>query len=121
MRKYNYSDPPVKDCHGIDCPLGIAHPPPSQNPREGGCFCLGCGICRSEKAQVKSSAIQQVNTRAENLPKAYIYNARQPMKGVIYPKVEHEMPDFVVMAEEILLAEIEAKLEAERERIRLWN
>ena len=62
-----------------------------------------------------------MNTRAENLPKAYIYNARQPMKGVIYPKVEHEMPDFVVMAEEILLAEIEAKLEAERERIRLWN
>ena len=38
------------------------------------------------------------------------------MKGVVYPEVEHEMPDFIVLAEEILQAEIEAKLEAERER-----
>ena len=74
MFKYNYSDPPVKDCHGINCPLGIPHPPPSQNPREGGCFSLGCGICRSEKAHLKTSAIQQVNVSAASLPKAYIYN-----------------------------------------------
>lgn len=29
MFKYNYSDPPVKDCFGVECPLGIPHPPPS--------------------------------------------------------------------------------------------
>ena len=125
MFKYNYSEPPVKDCHGINCPLGIAHPPPSQNPREGGCFSLGCGICRSEKAHLKTTAIQQVNTNAASLPKAYIYNARPPMKGVVYPDVEIEVPDFFVRAEEILEAEIfaaeAARLAAEKERIRILN
>lgn len=97
MRKYNYSNPPVKDCHGIDCPLGIAHPPPSQNPREGGCFCLGCGICRSEKMHlIEDREIKQVVSRKnDNLPKAYIYNAPKPMKGVVYPEVVHEVPDFI--------------------------
>ena len=40
------------DCHGINCPLGMAHPPPSKNPREGGVFPLGCGIYRSEKLEL---------------------------------------------------------------------
>ena len=43
------------------------------------------------------------------------------MKGVKYPDVEHEMPDFIVRAEEILEAEIEAKLEAELERVKILN
>ena len=122
MRKYHYSNPPVKDCHGIDCPLGIAHPPPSQNPREGGCFSLGCGICRSEKTDIlKNRDIKQVITANTKLPKAYIYDARKPMKGVVYPEVVLEMPDFVALAEELLEAELEAKRQAELERIRILN
>ena len=39
------------------------------------------------------------------------------MKGVKYPDVEHEMPDFIVRADEILEAEIQAELE----RIRILN
>ena len=64
----------LHDCHGIDCPLGIAHPPPNANPREGGVFPLGCGICRSEKMEIleKNKGVRQVVT-AENMPKAYIY------------------------------------------------
>ena len=107
--------PPLKDCNGIDCPLGLPHPPPSRDPRQGGCFSLGCGLCRSEKlALLENKEIQQV-VSADNLPKAYIYDARKPMKGVVYPEVEHEMPDFIALADEIL----EAELEAERERIRI--
>lgn len=59
------------------------------------------------------------------MPKAYIYNVRKPMKGVVYPEVEVEVPDFVALAEELLEAEIEAKIKAEeaaeRERTRILN
>ena len=48
----NLDEPRLKDCHGIDCPLGIAHPPPCEDPRKGGVFPLGCGICRSEKLEL---------------------------------------------------------------------
>lgn len=46
----------------------------------------------------------QVNSSASSLPKAYIYNAPKPMKGVVYPDVEIEVPDFIALAEEILQA-----------------
>ena len=39
------------------------------------------------------------------------------MKGVVYPDVEHEMPDFIALADEILEAEIQAELE----RLRILN
>ena len=39
----------LHDCNGVNCPLGIAHPPPCRDPSKGGVFPLGCGICRSEK------------------------------------------------------------------------
>lgn len=58
---------------------------------------------------------------SDNLPKAYIYDAKKPMKGVVYPEVELEVPDFIALADELLEQEIEAKLEAERERIRILN
>ena len=65
--------PPTKDCGGINCPLGIAHPPPNADPRKGGVYPLGCGICRSEKLEkLKNSEIKQV-VYEENLPKAYLY------------------------------------------------
>ena len=63
----------LKDCHGINCPLGIAHPPACADPKKGGVFPLGCGICRSEKLEkLKNCTIKQV-VDAENLPKAFIY------------------------------------------------
>ena len=47
------------------------------------------------------------------------------MKGVVYPDVEIEVPDFFARAEEILEAEIfaaeAARLAAEKERIRILN
>ena len=63
---------PLHDCNGIDCPLGIPHPPPHQDPKQGGVFPLGCGICRSEKMELlKNRDVQQVIS-AENQPKALI-------------------------------------------------
>ena len=63
----------LKDCHGIDCPLGIAHPPPCDDPRKGGVFPLGCGICRSEKLELleRNRAVQEV-IDVDNLPEAFI-------------------------------------------------
>ena len=63
----------VHDCHGIDCPLGIPHPPPNGDFRKGGVFPLGCGICRSEKIELlRNAKVQQVVTDAEDQPKALI-------------------------------------------------
>ena len=63
----------LQDCHGINCPLGIAHPPPNSNPRKGGVFPLGCGICRSEKLELleRNRAVQEV-IDVDNLPEAFI-------------------------------------------------
>ena len=62
------------DCHGIDCPLGIAHPAPCFDPKKGGVFPIGCGICRTEKLELieRNKAVQQV-INVDNLPEAYIY------------------------------------------------
>ena len=112
---YANDGPAPKDCHGVNCPLGIAHPPASKNPRESN-FALGCGICRSEKTNaLKPSAVMQVMT-AENLPKAHNQQANDAapkrLNGVVYPEVEHEMPDFVIWSPEDIL---EAKLEEEHQ------
>lgn len=40
--------PVIRDCGGVNCPLGVPHPPASLNEHEPN-FPLGCGICRSEK------------------------------------------------------------------------
>ena len=73
--EYNNSeDPPLKDCHGIKCPLGIAHPPANKDPTKGGVYPLGCGICRSEKLKLlQNRDIKQVTTE-KNMPKAYLYH-----------------------------------------------
>ena len=116
--EYNRTDnPPLKDCHGINCPLGMAHPPPSKNPREGGVFPLGCGICRSEKLELlqKNRDVQQI-VNTDNLPKFW-NKWDQPKKNDIKierPVIEIELPDFIAMADEILEAEHE-------ERIRILN
>ena len=110
---YTGSGPEPRDCHGVNCPLGIAHPPASKNHKESN-FALGCGICRSEKASAfKGTAVQQVITTAENVPKAYGQAANnneqqvadRGMKGVEYPLVEPEMPEFVIWSPDELIEE----------------
>jgi len=98
---YGGNGPEPRDCHGVNCPLGIAHPPASKNHKEAN-FCLGCGICRSErKSLFKSTAIKQIIT-AQNAPKAF-GNANDAivgrrMKGVIYPDMEVDVPEFISQA-----------------------
>ena len=38
------------DCDGVDCPLGVPHPPAHNDPKKSS-FPLGCGICRSERLE----------------------------------------------------------------------
>ena len=125
--------PPAQDCNGVDCPLGVPHPPAAKTLEhtEGGAFPLGCSICRNEKYEkLKNLEIKQVNTSAENMPKSFISKRRRfdyhsnvddIEDKIDRPLVEIELPDFIVKAEEILEAEIEKALEAERERIRILN
>ena len=102
----------------------MAHPPPSRNPREGGVFPLGGGICCSQKLELlqKYRGVQQI-VKTDNLPKFWNYQD-QPKKNRVkieLPVTEIELPEFIAMADEVLKAEHEAKLKAERERIRILN
>ena len=124
--EYNRTlNPPLKDCHGIDCPLGIAHPPPNKNPREGGVFPLGCGICRSEKLEIlRKRDVRQV-VSADNMPKAWIKPEFKRNQGreldIDRPLVEIEVPDFIYLADEIVEANEEATRLDEIERIEILN
>ena len=106
--EYNRTlNPPLKDCHGINCPLGIAHPPPSKNPREGGVFPLGCGICRSEKLEILQNRDVQQVVSADKVPKFWNKWEVKPAAVIIRPEVEIELPAFIAQADEILQAYIE--------------
>lgn len=115
---YNNEVVPLKDCHGINCPLGIAHPAPCADPRKGGVFPLGCGICRSEKLELLQNRDVQQVVDADNLPKAYIYKKLNNFDGygdeygdedeeeeevklleIERPEFEIEMPEFIVNAD----------------------
>ena len=41
---------PPKDCKGVDCPLGVKHPPAGPDNKISA-FPLGCSICRSENLE----------------------------------------------------------------------
>ena len=41
---------PLEDCGGVDCPLGVKHPPPSHNGRKG-MHAIGCSVCMSLKPE----------------------------------------------------------------------
>ena len=102
----------VKDCHGVNCPLGIAHPPANKNVHKGAVYPLGCGICRSEKLDLlKKRTHCQVITE-EHVPKAFNvdYRRRQIVDKIDRPLVEIEVPDFIALADEI-----------EAERVRILN
>ena len=93
---------PLRDCHGVNCPLGIAHPPPCHDPRKGGVFPLGCGICRSEKLEVVEKYNKLNNGFDEDVekPKAWIYTGKEQVV-IVRPKVEIEVPYFIYAADEI--------------------
>ena len=45
-----YNQVEVRDCGGVNCPLGVPHPPGSNDHKKSS-YPLGCGICRSERAE----------------------------------------------------------------------
>lgn len=92
---------PLSDCLGANCPLGIAHPPPANDPRKGGVFPLGCGICRSEKMDLlKNINIQQVSGIV-NRPKPKIKDDAN-LPQIVFPLFEIDLPEFIARADEIL-------------------
>lgn len=107
--------PRMYDCHGVDCPLGIAHPAPCHDPMQGGVFPLGCGICRSEKVErLANSDVHQV-IYTDNLPKAWIKpdgRRRQAKTFDIDWELENEVPEFIAQADEILEQQQQQQLAA---------
>ena len=43
---YNHVE--LRDCNGVNCPLGVPHPPASADHTKS-VFPLGCGLCRSDR------------------------------------------------------------------------
>lgn len=123
--------PPAKDCNGVNCPLGIPHPPAATtlDHKQGGAFPLGCSICRTEKYdELKKSSVKQVTLSSDQLPKSFISKRnrhqytdiddrddRNPL--IIRPLVEIWLPDFVAQADEILEREIAERLAAEKREL----
>jgi len=56
----------LKDCGGVNCPLGVPHPPANSDPSKS-TFPLGCGLCRSKRlGNMKESGfiVQEVSLEA---------------------------------------------------------
>ena len=123
----NYDDGPrpVHDCHGINCPLGVPHPPPHWDPKKGGVYPLGCGICRSEKLELMNKLKETGVDLNEEKPKFWNYAENkgnrqnyddyyadygdygeeegeegedndQPKPEIIRPDFEFDLPRFVI-------------------------
>ena len=61
------NNPPVADCNGVNCPLGVSHPPPKKGPENS--FPLGCGLCRSEKLMEVQKKEEEEQKRIAELKK----------------------------------------------------
>jgi hypothetical protein len=100
--------PRTIDCHGVDCPLGIPHPPAATNLdfKQGGAFPLGCSLCRTADNYTKlhNNTVKQVAVSAAERPESWIKEEKN--KLIIRPRVEIELPAFIVHAEELLEAEM---------------
>ena len=54
----------IEDCGGVDCPLGVPHPPASSDPKKS-MYPLGCSLCRDTE-RISSAAIQEVCLEEKN-------------------------------------------------------
>lgn len=100
--------PRTIDCHGVDCPLGIPHPPAATNLdfKQGGAFPLGCSLCRTadKYTNLQNHTVKQVAVSAAERPDSW--GKEQKDKLVIRPSFEIELPDFIVHADELFNAEM---------------
>ena len=54
-----WQNPDLRDCGGVNCPLGVKHPPPSKDYKKA-YFALGCSLCRSEKISNKNKTGEKI-------------------------------------------------------------
>lgn len=69
-----YNQVETKDCNGVNCALGVPHPPASMDHTKS-TFPLGCGLCRSDRlAHMKENhlIVQEVSIEP------VVYQARGP-------------------------------------------
>lgn len=60
-----YNEVKIRDCNGVNCPLGVPHPPAHADPKKS-TFPLGCGLCRAENLNEKREegmVIQEVSLK----------------------------------------------------------
>ena len=88
--EYNRTcNPTLKDCGGVNCPLGIHHPPASSDYKKG-VYPLGCSICRSEKLKKGKGHICGSEKNESEVKKVKI----------VRPEVDIEFPQVVLEADE---------------------
>ena len=55
---------PLEDCGGVDCPLGVPHPPANHDPKLS-LYPLGCSLCKSKKKTTTLNEIDQLEVDLE--------------------------------------------------------
>ena len=100
-----HSNNVVRDCNGVNCPLGMPHPPASKDLSVS-TFPLGCGICRSERlAEMKDNAnlVQEVAlppTREEQMRRIAEEQKKAEEERIRRVKAEEEARQRRIRAEE---------------------
>ena len=84
---------PTEDCGGVNCPLGVPHPPPCNDPKKSA-YPLGCSLCRvktNKNYQGTGLAIEEVKvdeerkTMVDNSELYFRYNPLEDKVGPAQP------------------------------------
>ena len=86
-------DTPPQDCGGVNCPLGVPHPPASRDPMKS-MYPLGCSLCRMEKGKgasyvgVQGLAVEEVklnNSRPKgDLARSAMWEQYDPLQDEVH-------------------------------------
>ena len=98
------------DCGGVNCPLGMPHPPAHKDPKKS-TFPLGCGLCRSErlsKMRENKNMIQEVSF--EDIEKLRQEEERKRLEAAEKKRQEEEAERKRLEEAERIRAETERQL-----------
>ena len=92
--RFGRSNIPLQDCNGVNCPLGVPHPPASSDHRKSA-YSLGCGLCRSEAQSIG------LNTTKKGTIAHCTADLDQVLLEIANSNKNDGKPDFIKMASEM--------------------
>ena len=83
---------PAEDCGGVNCPLGVPHPRPCNDPKKSA-YPLGCSLCRvktNSNFQGAALAIEEVKLEEEKkmVDNSELYARYNPLMDKVGPNAE---------------------------------